>query len=502
MTTSSSDCSICCEKFTDIKRSPVECPKCSFKACKACVEKNTLNQMQLDGVKCMMPNCDNHWTRGFLSKHMTNVFMHKKFRDRRKQLLYEHEMSRMPDTMLAVENHKKIVNAQQQNKEIRIKRRELKEQINKLNTLLYKNEREINIRRRSIPDKQKRAFIHKCPSNNCKGYLSSAWKCEVCSTYTCSKCYEIKGQERDAFHECKPENIEAVKFIKKDTRPCPSCGSHIHKVSGCDQMWCTQCHNAFSWKTGRRINGTLHNPHFYEWQRQNNNGVIPRAPGDVRCGGLPYWYTFRNKIAFLEFPATILRQQGYPQRIAAGTTSEPARTVKKADGTTVGISWFTEISKVHRGINHFQRVVLHPLQVYVDEAREQQNQQMRINYILNVLNDETFKKKLIIQDTKNAKRRDILDIYILFNTVLTERMIDLFNDPSLEKAKQSRDECKRVLEYCRHELKKISVTYNQSVGQIMSNFYTKNIKYTKADLLPSQPGPQTPPTPPSSTTTT
>ena len=31
-------------------------------------------------------------------------------------------------------------------------------------------------------------------------------------------------------------------------------------VKNCDQMWCVQCHTAFSWKTGLKVNGVIHNP--------------------------------------------------------------------------------------------------------------------------------------------------------------------------------------------------------------------------------------------------
>jgi hypothetical protein len=48
-------------------------------------------------------------------------------------------------------------------------------------------------------------------------------------------------------------------------------------------MWCTQCHTGFSWRRGT-IENRVHNPHYYEWQRQNGGGRAPRNVGDLECG--------------------------------------------------------------------------------------------------------------------------------------------------------------------------------------------------------------------------
>ena len=65
-------------------------------------------------------------------------------------------------------------------------------------------------------------------------------------------------------------------------------------VRNCDQMWCTQdgCQTAFSWNTGHIVTGVVHNPHYYDWLRRQNNGQMPRQAGDIPCGGLPNAWQF------------------------------------------------------------------------------------------------------------------------------------------------------------------------------------------------------------------
>ena len=135
-----------------------------------------------------------------------------------------------------------------------------------------------------------------CPRDECRGFLSSAYKCELCKVFTCSKCHEIIGHNKDDPHECDENNIKSAEMIKKDTKPCPTCGTRIFKMVGCNQMWCTNCNCAFDWKTGRLDSGPVHNPHYYEYLQKNGGGQAPRNPGDIVCGGLIGYYQVRNEI--------------------------------------------------------------------------------------------------------------------------------------------------------------------------------------------------------------
>jgi len=128
------------------------------------------------------------------------------------------------------------------------------------------------------PAAAKSQFVRKCADPECNGFLSSRWKCGLCDKWSCSDCHELK-QDHD--HKCDPNNVATAQLLSKDTKGCPKCQTMINHAGGCDQMWCTQCHTAFSWKTGQ-IETKIHNPHYYEWRRKN--GGLAREPGDIVCG--------------------------------------------------------------------------------------------------------------------------------------------------------------------------------------------------------------------------
>ena len=122
-------------------------------------------------------------------------------------------------------------------------------------------------------------FVKKCSDADCRGFLSTRWKCGMCNKWTCVDCHEIKQENME--HTCDPNNVATAKLLSIDTKNCPKCQTGITKIDGCDQMWCTQCHTAFSWKSGQ-IENKLHNPHYYQWRRKT--GGLAREPGDVACG--------------------------------------------------------------------------------------------------------------------------------------------------------------------------------------------------------------------------
>jgi hypothetical protein len=150
---------------------------------------------------------------------------------------------------------------------------------------------------RLVPKEQRSDFFLACPRAECRGRVSSGYKCGLCYHFFCPQCHWDKGLVRDVEHECAQDDIDTVRMLRENTRNCPKCKMGIFKTEGCDQMWCVSCKTAFSWRSGNILNGPIHNPEYYDFQRrQQANGNIPRQPGDVLCGGMPGPNTLRQRI--------------------------------------------------------------------------------------------------------------------------------------------------------------------------------------------------------------
>jgi hypothetical protein len=164
------------------------------------------------------------------------------------------------------------------------------------------------------PAASKRTFVRACPSEGCRGFLDTNWVCGLCRASVCRSCHEVLATAAKG-HECEPDRVATAALIVQSTRPCPGCGALVSKVSGCDQIWCTQCHTAFSWATGQRETGVVHNPHYYEWLRREAGpgNAIPRAAGDDGGGGcgaerrLPDWLDL-----WARAPADLLQRRTAP----------------------------------------------------------------------------------------------------------------------------------------------------------------------------------------------
>ena len=265
-------CVICCENYNKLKNKKVNCIYCEYETCTNCIRNYTLST--IENAHCM--NCKKEFKYEFLSQILTKNFMKNEYKKHREGILVDREKALLQETQPYVEREIQIENLHKNAIDIR-------KEIRRLKNRLFDIEYDMRELQRGRPITTKYKYVRKCP-NDCNGFLSENWDCSLCNVKVCSKCHEIKEKSGEEVieHECKPENVETAKLLMKDTKPCPNCGVLIHKIEGCDQMWCVMCKIAFSWRTGQREN-VIHNPHYYEYLRQNG-GVIPRQPGDILCG--------------------------------------------------------------------------------------------------------------------------------------------------------------------------------------------------------------------------
>ena len=298
-------CVICDEKLNLKNHKLVSCEYCDFGACKTCYQTFLPEQT---AAKCMNRECGRVWTRKFLTNTFSQSFLQKDWRKSREKLAFDRETALLPATQeilerrLIIENarrenvilRKQIKTFQQNNYKIfarearacKLSKKETQimylqaepEDIQQLRERLDVVMQILNHRYSGTAATTTTNFVRGCPSEDCRGFLSSDWKCGLCKIESCSKCHVIKN--KNGQHTCNPDDVATATLLNRDTKPCPKCHTGIFKIDGCDQMWCTQCHTAFSWKSGE-LESQIHNPHYYEWQRRNNGGVAPRVPGDV-----------------------------------------------------------------------------------------------------------------------------------------------------------------------------------------------------------------------------
>ena len=118
------NCSVCCENFNKSTRCKIEClhSNCKFSSCKNCVRTYLLGSA-LD-PHCM--NCRKQWDQDFIVKHLNRSFIYGEYKNHRKNLLLDIELSKIPATMEAAEKEKKINVENEKIKELKILKLNLK----------------------------------------------------------------------------------------------------------------------------------------------------------------------------------------------------------------------------------------------------------------------------------------------------------------------------------------------------------------------------------------
>ena len=324
-------CSICIEPFNRAGRKIVTCEACHADICTKCIKRFLSETLQMPN--CM--NCRHIYTNKFMDESFSRTYRKNVLRNIRETLLVEREKQHLPELMHRADAYNQRRKVQKEIYELYDETSDLRIKLNLINTsilhaeqienaednekakllLAEKNEVTdiIKLNEALLKDLQQKReefneiymnggiqsiqIIIPCVVENCKGYLNDDFVCGLCDVAVCRDCREILEEG----HTCKQENIDTVKAIEAETRPCPTCQSRIFKLEGCLQMFCTSCHTAFDWETGIIERGRVHNPHYFDWLRKRN-AIMPREMGDVPCGGLPSIYTIQHQLDKLDVP--------------------------------------------------------------------------------------------------------------------------------------------------------------------------------------------------------
>jgi ribosomal protein S27AE len=411
-------------------------------------------------------SCRKSWSREILVNNFTLKFVGRDYKSRRESLLLEREKSLMPATQPYVELERKVRKTTQ---EIAGRASVIKEETDKLNSISgrqlgplavehgFYNEFDANVLRHKLitdqrkvisnlaldvqhlewyqnqlinrihggqVEQEKRQFVRACPASDCRGFLSTAWKCGMCDNWTCPECHEVKGKDKDGPHTCDPNSVETAKLLARDSRNCPKCAAMIFKIDGCDQMYCTQCHTAFSWRTGRIETGTIHNPHYYEYHRQR--GTLQRNPGDVPCGGFPDWHMVTRLC-----PRTHI--------------------------------FFPRIAAAHRTHAHCQWVVM-PRYI----VGNQDNRDLRIKFMIGDINEDEFKKKIQQREKARQRKGEIHQVLEMFTTVLNDLFQAYVSNSRSSELVESLDELRN---HFNTTMRSVSRRYSQcAVPTLTENF--------------------------------
>lgn len=529
-------CPICCDKYTIQLRKPVACGYCDYSACTVCLKKY-LTDGGLD-AHCM--SCRRAWNDEFLDMNFTRAFRIGSYKKHRENVLMEREISILPTRQPRVEAKLKVreteIEMQGVNKQLQaleVTRSKILRMSHRLTARITRYTAESEGRpppawtltegeKAATPERAK--FIMKCPDGECRGFLSTAYKCGTCQMWACPDCLVIKGKDKDAEHTCDAGQKESVALIIKESRPCPKCGERISKIDGCfaadteillwngetkmsqdivvgdelvgddgtirivqetcsgedemyevtqtrgmsytvnskhtlllkkngavveimmddylslpdneknelygykingevssiavkpvgrgryfgwnvggnhrfalrddtscrncDQMFCVECHTAFSWQTGAVVNGVIHNPHYYEFLRNQGNGTAPRNAGDVPCGGVPYYTHLSQAIRLLSPPI---------QRI---------------------------VMRIHRLT---AEVTDQRIQMYQGAFNMNDNGDLGVLYLMKEITKEAMQVELAKRELKRNKHlaiRAVLEMFVNTSTMMLNNMIN------------------------------------------------------------------------------
>ena len=374
------ECPICCDEKNDEEF--FTCITCKYSNCIDC-HKTYLSQ-SMHEPHCMNLNCRTAIPYDYFLHKFGEKWIFGPYQEQKSNILFEHEKTLMPETVEMIATFNRIDKLETERYLLNKKTKQRVQEINdELNMIRDQN--------RLVGQKRKH-FIAKaaCPLPECKGFLNDEFLCLLCNSSICNKCFTNKNDKSSQEHVCDPEMIETYKAIKKEAKPCPSCGEFISKISGCDQMFCVSCGTAFSWITGNIDKGIIHNPHafgFFENNHEARDRYLQLLPGNNQEGCRR---TLVPPITFLN---------GFSDDILYFGSTERKELLLK---------YYQNIAEMASENNFLS---LSYLRRYIREDHNN-NHDLRTQYIKNEIDEKTFKSEIHEKNKRVVFKKECAQIII------------------------------------------------------------------------------------------
>jgi hypothetical protein len=449
-------CPVCCDAYTKDKRRPIACPGCAYAACASCVRQYLLASQADPG--CM--NCGLYWNRAFLDGSLTAAWRNGQLRRHRAEVLLDRERALLPAAQPLVEAEMRRRARVQRHREALERLQEARKTLAAVRSEYYQSlyHRDNDGDGEPAAKDERRQFVAACPDSDCRGFLSTQYRCGTCLKRFCAHCREAKPD--DAEHACDPATVETISLIRRECRPCPNCGMAISRVSGCDHMFCTACDTGFSYATGSRIENRHNtNPHMYERMRQlqERGGATDAAasePPGAACGAQLVWPSLRY----------MSRDDVYGD-------------------------WETFLFSMHQCGRHVQEVVLRDLRT---GRRNADTTPYRVKYCLKDIDDRRFSALL----QQHEKRRELnlelvqaLDVFVLMAFEFFAELRDL---PTEELRRSCAERCRAfaasVEELVNAPLQELARRYDRPMPRVETcvSVHPRNTRSRAVDIyLPS-----------------
>lgn len=354
------DCPVCSSAFTSVARRKVVCPTgCGFDACAKCVTEYLKSPLAQD-LACMNPDCRAPWTIEFLSRNIWSAEAVNCIQKNQRDIAVSLDRSRRAEAL-------ELVAATRERKQLIRQREEISAELAEKERALH----ELRDKRRRLSDRIAQAVVtpggarmrrldgegrrvtweYPCSVPDCRGLVSTSGQCHVCETWICKQCGVPTLEKNDEGHTCRQEDIDTVRELRNNTKPCPNCATLISRTEGCPQMHCVACRTNFDWNTGRILQASaVMNPHLAQWRLENPD-ADPDAPNPAAreaggCVVTPYGINDsmyarnwpRNRSAFRLF-SSVVRVACNAHRYARDVGSWVANIMEN-DKTVHGVKFY------------------------------------------------------------------------------------------------------------------------------------------------------------------